>query len=390
MVSLRCLLAFTLTASAPAETDSLVRFTHSPGYHTVRDLNSPGLILEEREVVEPSGVSTLTPFLRQQDRSRPLPIPEDFTHREVYRLSDSGMAVGFASRPMGHPQGSQRACVWDAASGRVELLELPDSYRGSCAFDINAQGTTISGFLTGRDPPRLLPCVWRREPTVWRCTPLSVLQPFNPLLSSGHVVLSDNGQQVAASLVVESIGDDLPYYVNHLFVWQKQANDSWSRRRVAKQAVHVANINNAGLVVGRTTERGHRRAFVYDPQRGAITLPPLAGDVNCQATDVNNRGTVIGWSDDPPGPEGGTQAFLWRNGQQSLLPLPPEAVYSSVETITDEERVGGWLFWQTSSDDAGRNFAFVLSLSEESNKLPLDPPAGDAMLPQGKPTSSTR
>ena len=374
-----------------------MRFVDSPGHHTVRDLNQQGLILEEREVVEPSLVSTLTPFLRRQDRSQPLPIPDGFTHREVYRLSDKGMAVGFASRPMGHPRGSQRACVWDEASGGVERLGLPSSYRGSCAFDIDAQGTTISGFLTGRDPPRLLPCVWRLESSVWHCTPLPVLQPFNPLLSSGHVVLSDDGRQVAASLVVESINDALPHYVNHLFVWQEMADGSWSRRRVAEQAVHVANINDAGIVVGRTTEQGHRRAFVYDPQRGPMTLPPLAGDVNCQATDVNNRGTVVGWSDDPPGPEGGTQAFLWRNGQLSLLPLPSEAVYSSVETITDDERVGGWLFWQASAEDAGQNFAFVLSLSGEPKMSPLEQPendvaapTSDATPPRGEPTNRTR
>ena len=189
------------------------------------------------------------------------------------------------------------------------------------------------------------------------------MQAYNPFLTSGHVVISDDGRRVAASLVVASIEAPLPQYRNYLFVWERSQDGSWPRRQLAEQAVHLANINNQGLVAGRVTVRGARRAFLYDPDRGPLVLPPLPGDVSCEATDVNNRGTVVGWSDDPAGPVGGTQAFFWQDGQQSMLPLPPEAVYSSANAITDDGRVGGWLYWQETTEPAGRNYAFILRLT---------------------------
>jgi probable HAF family extracellular repeat protein len=242
------------------------------------------------------------------------------------------------------------------------LLDLPDGFRGSCAFDIDAHGTTACGYLVGRDPPRLLPCIWQRSAQSWQCSQLAALQAYNPLLTSAHVVISDDGRRVAASLAVESIDAPLPRYMSHLFAWERAADGVWKRRRLAEQAVHLANINNHGLAVGRVTDQGRRRAFVYEPTRGPLVLAPLPGDVSCQATDVNNQGIVVGWSDDPAGPEGGRQAFLWQNGEQSLLPLPPEVLYSSADTITDDGRVGGWLYWQPTAAAAGRNYAYILRL----------------------------
>ncbi len=92
-------------------------------------------------------------------------------------------------------------------------------------------------------------------------------------------------------------------------------------------------------------------------------LSPLPGDASCEATDVNNQGTVVGWSDAPRGPTGGTRAFVWRDDQLSLLPLPPEARFSSAKTITDDGRVGGSLYWQDRDAATGQDDAFVLQLN---------------------------
>ena len=44
-------------------------------------------------------------------------------------------------------------------------------------------------------------------------------------------------------------------------------------------------------------------------------LELLPGDENSSALDVNNRGSVVGFSDDPRGPTGGPQAFIWTGGK---------------------------------------------------------------------------
>ncbi len=348
--------------AAPEENLPLVRFVEPPGISRVLDLSQQGLMLMEREIVEPTSALSPVPMLRKDDLQQSLSIPKSFTHREVYRLSENGWAVGFATRPMGHPQGNQQACIWEFSSGRVVLLELPDGFRGSCAFDIDASASTVSGYLTGRDPPRLLPCLWQRDEEQWKCVLLSAPEPFNPLLTSAHTVISDDGNYAAASLAVEIVEAPIPQYLNHLFTWKRSDDGSWERRKLAERAVHLANINDQGMAVGRITVRGKRQAYLFIPDEGEQILTPLPGDSSCQATDVNNHGTVVGWSDDPPGPEGGTQAFLWRDGQQVPLPLPREAIFSSALTITDDEQVGGWLYWQDSSEDPGQNCSFLLQL----------------------------
>jgi hypothetical protein len=52
---------------------------------------------------------------------------------------------------------------------------------------------------------------------------------------------------------------------------------------------------------------------------------------------------VVGVMDDPPGPEGTSTAFLWNGSELRPLPLPPEVVMSTANSITDQLQVGGML-----------------------------------------------
>lgn len=356
------LLLIIVSSAHCAAEPALLRFSQSPGWSGVLDCNQQGLILGEHEVAEPAIGLSLQPLLRRGDVDLPLPIPESFTHIEVSRVSENGLVIGFATRPIGHPQGNQQACVWYSQTGQVQLLDTPDGYRGSSAFDIDAAGLTASGYVVGRDPPRLSPCIWQRSGALWRCMLLAAPQAYNPLLTSAHVVISDDGQRIAASLVVESGGGDLPPFINHLFTWERADEGAWNRRLLTDRAVHLANINNRGVVAGRVTVDGQRKAFVYHPQCGPRVLSPLPGDASCEATDVNNQDTVVGWSDPPRGPAGGPRAFVWRDDQLSQLPLPPEAKYSTAKTITDDHRVGGSLHWEDKDAEVGQEYAFVLQL----------------------------
>ena len=64
-------------------------------------------------------------------------------------------------------------------------------------------------------------------------------------------------------------------------------------------------------------------------------------DISGEASDINNQGIVVGFSDDPPGPEGGPQAFTWQNGKTRPLEIPGENVFSMALGINDHGQIVG-------------------------------------------------
>ena len=77
------------------------------------------------------------------------------------------------------------------------------------------------------------------------------------------------------------------------------------------------SINNTGQIVGW----GHFCAVLWD--RGKICrLPLLPGDDHSAATDINDRGQIVGYSRNPTGT---TRAVLWEDGTAiELCNLPAE------------------------------------------------------------------
>ena len=133
-------------------------------------------------------------YVRVDGTDRSVPIPEEFTHVEPQVITNSGHVIGFATRPAGHPQGNQRAWVWAIDQPVAELLPLPDGFRGSCAFDSSQDAHRVCGYVLGRDPPRMIPCVWDKGSDGWTCQLLPVWDEYNPLLASARVAISDDGQ----------------------------------------------------------------------------------------------------------------------------------------------------------------------------------------------------
>jgi probable HAF family extracellular repeat protein len=92
----------------------------------------------------------------------------------------------------------------------------------------------------------------------------------------------------------------------------------------------AAAINDRGVVVGhaetaaRAGATPEARAFVWTPQSGLRSLGVLPGMTGSAATDVNNAGTVVGYSSrlvtGPSDTTSITQAFMWtpRQGLHEL------------------------------------------------------------------------
>ncbi|MDG2385401.1 MAG: hypothetical protein P8N76_27265 [Pirellulaceae bacterium] len=338
----------------------------------VQDLTPEGDQLIQREVADGKFSTALKSFVLPNENTQALPIPilDRFTTVNAFKLSHSGLVVGFAVRSLGHPQGSQRAFVWNWKTDKLEALHPPALFRDSCAFDISADGSVVSGFIVGRDPPRVIPCVWQRRADDWICQLLPTVAMYNPFLSAGRVVISDDGRSAAASVAKN---DEQDGSGNQLRIWRRDKAGRWQGRNATDSAVHLANINNQSMVVGRVTQRGKRMGFVYEPNTGVSLLKPLPGDASTTVTDVNNQGIAIGISDDPPGPNGGSTAFRWSLKTRELEPIEfdRKEIFSTARTIDDQNRIGGWLAWQSKDlGDSVKAGAYLLRPTQPNLHTP--------------------
>jgi probable HAF family extracellular repeat protein len=85
-------------------------------------------------------------------------------------------------------------------------------------------------------------------------------------------------------------------------------------------------INNRGQVVGGSALPGNAtaHAFLWTSEKGMRDLGTLPGDFNSGALAINDRGEVVGVSNDT---SGGARAFLWQNGVMTDLNtlIPPNS-----------------------------------------------------------------
>ncbi len=341
-------------ASVVADDEQRFRFWQSDSFREVLDVSVRGDRLEQQEMADADSLIVLKSRIHahddQDDVLQSLRVPADFTNADAFRVSDNGHVVGTATRPVGSSEGNQRGFVLKLRQDVGELLAPPPSYRGSTASDITADGSTVCGLVIGRNPPRVQPALWHQREGKWICKLLPIDVIYNPFLVTGRVAISDDGQRVVATIMTKSELDLTKTIRNRLCQWKRQADGGWSRRVLSDHAVHVADVNDNGMVVGRITRRGRRRGYIFSPERGPHILEPFPGDHNAEATAVNNRDIVVGVSDDPPGPEGGTEAFVWQRGTMTRIDFPGDEIFSSARTILDDGRVGGWLLRRVSSN----------------------------------------
>lgn len=329
-----------LSQVASSESPQLVTFAASPGITEVTGLNRHGALMGRREVAVPGGWR-MDYFVRTEGQIHPVPVPESYTNIELSVLSDSGWIAGYATRPLGDPVSGLRALLLHVESREIVLLPLPAGARDSCAHDLSADGQRVSGYVIGRDPPRLYPVVWTRSKDEWKCDRLPSPMDYNPLLVSARVVMSDDGRTAAASLATGLDEFRQPEY--SLFLFKDGDGETFQESSVAPYAVHLADVNNRGQLAGRVLIRGKKRPFLYDPVKGAKELPIPNGASHVYVTDLNQAGDAVGVAEDPPGPEGSSQAVLWVDGELAELPFGVPLGASTAQVITNQRRVAGML-----------------------------------------------
>jgi probable HAF family extracellular repeat protein len=247
------------------------------------------------------------------------------TDTMAFAINDRDQVVGYSG--FGYATGS--AVLWE--DGVVSELEGPGgAYIGYTAVSINNAGTVI-GFGT-------TPNFGLISAFVWHDQKIRLLPP----LESGDILtqasaVNDKGQIVGAA------GPN--WWANYFAVL-------WDHEKIINLGTlgglaSFANaINNSGQIVGLAQIAGasgdwHAAAW----QRGAITdLGNLGSDPFGQATCINNRGQIVGYSSQSdlstPHP------LLWREGSmtelQTLIPTDSGWVLQMANGINDRGQIAGW------------------------------------------------
>ncbi len=303
-------------------------------------INSSGAIIGQREYANADQTMLGSKYFFCDDkRILDVPTVEQYTNVEVQALSDSNIAVGLATRPLGNPDGGVIAIVWDTATGKVTKLPRPPTTLATHAQDISADGRRISGYATGEG--LLRPCVWtwNEGSSSWDVEILPTLLDHNPYVMSSRAIISPNGKLIAACCTFDLSAGVID---SSLFVW-REVEGKWERELLNDEQLHLRDMNDSGVIIGSiSTDRGLRMPRVIDAKGKMLPVLLLAGDHSGEVWGINSAGVVVGFSDDPPGPDGGPQAIMWVDGKTTAINLG-EAVFSVASGINDDGLITGYV-----------------------------------------------
>ncbi len=343
-------------APAVAQSDNyeLRMIANSKTFSQITALNSKLQALGSREVIE-GDIGQLKSFFRSGDDDFEIKSPKDFTNVEPLALSETGVVVGYVSRAIGHPNGSLQGFYWTPETNEITLLEpLPTDSSGH-AQDISADGTRITGYTTGSEPPRVRPCVWQwnKESKKYIPEELSTIVVNNPFLLASQVIISPDGNRIAACITEKQLSQFI--FDSSLVVWERSADGKWERKKLSDEQPKLKDMNDSGIIVGATSGQGQPRACWVDRDGKIEQIELLPGDESSVAYGINNAGTIVGMSDDPPGNDGAPQAFIWEKGVVSPLRLLRESEgESAAHAINQDGAIAGFMY-----KEAGDNSAVV-------------------------------
>jgi hypothetical protein len=117
----------------------------------------------------------------------------------------------------------------------------------------------------------------------------------------------------------------------------------------ATAGASVADLNQAGVLVGTVTIAGNQRAYVASPTQALTALPLPPGRISSWANGINDQGVIVGRVGSSYSPEFSGVAALWTpNGSggytvQELGVLPGHTA-SSATALNNVGDVVGWSF----------------------------------------------
>ncbi len=265
-----------------------------------------------------------------------------FSHFFSEALSDNDLVVGYASRGLGDRRGATEGAVWDMRRRQFVPLGRLKGHLGSHAFDISRDGRVIVGYSVGPEPPTMVPVVWTSDGDSWAIERLSTIHDNNPCLQSSRVVVSPNGSQVVACLTKTTLPGRPAQAATHVTcLWRRAAAGDWRRSELFDRAFRLTGINNGGTLAVSMRSGRQRRSFVATSDGALTEIKPLDSDDTMEVTDINEDGTVVGFSDNLNAADGVPRAIVWREGQVTRLQIPGDPVSSVAYGINDQGDIAG-------------------------------------------------
>jgi probable HAF family extracellular repeat protein len=254
-----------------------------------------------------------------------------------------------------------------------EMIQLPTLGGNNGAVSaVNKKGAMAGLAQTAvKDSTCLAPISHDYEAVVWGPA-ANQIRPLRPLPGDSVGVafwINDLGQVVGTS---GTCSNTLPYGVivgPHAVLWDADGTPvdlgnlggsvDVTLFAVGNRAIY---INNKSQVVGGSTLAGNKtgHAFLWTREAGMKDLGVLPGDNNSGAIAINERGEIVGVSNDT---DGNGRAFLWRNGLMSdlntLVPSESPLYLVAAIGINDRGEIVGF-----GATEGGDIHAFLASPNE--------------------------
>ena len=222
----------------------------------------------------------------------------------VSSLNARGVVVGLSDRLAG--PGWPQAYLWSAREGMRDLL--PDVPR-SFAFGGNDNGAVAGGIghpaFTADNPQ---PFLWTERDG------LILLDLLPDWLGAGGNAVNNGGEVVGSAKVLAGLVNEI-----HAFYWSaKTGMVDVGRVGPIPSGTGLMSINERGGAVGtRLDGGGFSHAIFWTRQGGLVDLEP-AGAIASSASDINNRGEVVGSYRLATGPSRGLP-----RDKRRAWPMPP-------------------------------------------------------------------
>ncbi|MFI2609757.1 hypothetical protein [Kitasatospora sp. NPDC018619] len=242
-----------------------------------------------------------------------LPLPGD-TSAAPAAIGGDGTAVGTSSNAS-----PKHAVAWPPNGAPIALPPLPGDAE-SVAVAVNGSGTAVGYSYPAGDVSSPRAAVWGADGAV------TALGLPAGLTRGGATRITDTG--IGIGWASDSSGP------NHAVVW----NASGTVADLGPATTATA-VNNAGTVVGDQNGQAAR----WDADGTPRPLQPTA--LASHATGINDQGTVVGYTSDPPPARAQLYAQLWApDGSVSALPpWSPDFPYAMPSAVSNTGIVTGSL-----------------------------------------------